>query len=181
MRIISGKYKGKRIIAPKNLPTRPTTDQAKESLFNILWNHYDFKEMTVLDLYSGIGSISLELASRGTTDITAVDNYYKCYKFLKETAATLEADIKTVKEDVFVYLKRSIVKKFDLVFADPPYDYTDEQFEEIRALVFKNDFLKDHGLLIIEHSKHSDLSELPNYIEQRNYGSAVFSFFKNKK
>ncbi len=179
MRIISGKLKGRRIFAPGKLPVRPTTDQAKEGLFNILANHYNFKELSVLDLFSGIGSVSFEFASRGTTDITAVDNFYRCVKFVEKTAKELEVDIYTLKSDVFSFLKKPF-KSYDLIFVDPPYDFSDEQFEEIVAAVFKNNFLNENGLLILEHSKHTKHPSHPNFIENRKYGSAVFSFYKNQ-
>lgn len=176
MRIVSGKHKGRRIVAPKNLPVRPTTDQAKEALFNILKNKVDLTDIHVLDLFSGIGSISLEFASRGTKHITAVDQFYGCVKFLKKTAEDLALEIDVMKSDVFDYLKRSQLT-FDVIFADPPYDFTDEQFEKIVDLVFENQLLNPNGMLVLEHSKHSALSERANLTEKRKYGSSVFSFY----
>lgn len=179
MRIVSGKYKGRRIIAPKKLPVRPTTDQAKEALFNILWNNFDFSTISVLDLFSGIGSISLEFASRGVADITSVDGYFGCVKFLKKTAQELEAPILTVKSDAFDFLTHHS-RNHDLIFADPPYHFEEDQFIKIADLVFEQQLLKENGLLIIEHSKHTNLSTHVNYVEERRYGSAVFSFFRKK-
>lgn len=176
MRIISGKHKGRRIIAPKTLPVRPTTDQAKESLFNILGNQLNFETVSVLDLFTGIGSLSLEFASRGTEDLTAVDSYYGCVKFVKQTAEELEFDIDTVKSDVFSYLK-SAPRKFDVIFADPPYDFEVKDFEEIVELVFEGDLLTENGMLILEHSKHTELPSHPNFKDSRKYGAAVFSFY----
>lgn len=176
MRIISGIHKGRKIIAPKNLPTRPTTDQAKEGLFNILNHRIDFTAIKVLDLFSGIGSISLELGSRGATDITAIDNSPKSSRFLKQISADLGLPIKVQQTDALVYLKET-TSRFDLIFADPPYDYTVEQFTQIITLVFESDLLNPDGVLIIEHSKYTRLEEHPNLTETRKYGNTVFSFF----
>lgn len=177
MRIISGKFKGKRLIAPKTLPVRPTTDMAKEALFNILNFQIDFQEIKLLDLFAGTGNISYEFISRGTTQITAVDQHYGCVKFINKTANELEAEINTVKSDVFKYLDK-VKTKSDLIFADPPYDFSTEDFQKIPQLVFKNNLLEKEGLLIVEHSKRTDLSETANFSESRRYGNSVFSFFK---
>ena len=177
MRIISGKFKGKRLIAPKTLPVRPTTDMAKEALFNILNFQIDFQEIKLLDLFAGTGNISYEFISRGTTQITAVDQHYGCVKFINKTANELEAEINTVKSDVFKYLDK-VKTKSNLIFADPPYDFSTEDFQKIPQLVFENNLLEEEGLLIVEHSKHTDLSETVNFSESRRYGNSVFSFFK---
>ncbi len=177
MRIISGKFKGKRLIAPKTLPVRPTTDMAKEALFNILNFQIDFQEIKLLDLFAGTGNISYEFISRGTTQITAVDQHYGCVKFINKTANELEAEINTVKSDVFKYLDK-VKTKSDLIFADPPYDFSTEDFQKIPQLVFENNLLEEEGLLIVEHSKHTDLSKTANFSESRRYGNSVFSFFK---
>jgi len=177
MRIISGKFKGRRIIAPKKLPVRPTTDQAKEGLFNILWNQYDFKNLAVLDLFSGIGSLSLEFASRGTSDITAVDKFFGCSRFLKETAEELEINIQTITADAFSFLENTS-RTFDVIFADPPYDFKVEDFNKIIELVFQRNLLNKQGMLILEHSKHTELPSHPAFLEKRKYGGAVFSFYK---
>jgi len=177
MRIISGKYKGKRLIAPKKLPVRPTTDMAKEALFNILNFQVDFENIKLLDLFSGTGNISYEFASRGTKAITAVDQNYGCVKFIKETSKELDAEIETIKSDVFKYLEK-VKSKNDIIFADPPYDFPLEDFQKIADLVFANTLLKEDGLLIIEHSKHTDLSNTNNFKEARRYGNSVFSFFQ---
>ena len=177
MRIISGKNRGKRIIAPAKLPVRPTTDVAKEALFNILNNYYHFSEVTVLDLFAGTGNISYEFAARGAEEITAIDENYNCVKFIKKTAAELEFPIQTIKSDVFKFLEKASLKA-NIVFADPPYDFEKEQFEKIATLVFEGDFLAEEGMLIIEHSKHTDLSHLDQFVESRKYGSSVFSFFE---
>lgn len=177
MRIISGQYKGRRISAPKKLPVRPTTDMAKESLFNILNNHYYFDDISVLDLFAGTGNISYEFASRGTEQITAVDENYGCIKFINETSEEFEMPITTIKSDVFKFLERA-KQKFTVIFADPPYDFPVEEFTKIPELVFQNQLLSDDGLLIVEHSKHTDLSNLENYSHSKSYGGNCFSFFK---
>ena len=122
MRIVSGKWRSKRITAPKNLPTRPTTDFAKESLFNVLNNRFDFEEIRVLDLFSGTGNISYEFASRGTVDLTAVDQNRNCARFITATSDALNAGIHVVQADALQYVRRASTS-FDLIFADPPYDW----------------------------------------------------------
>jgi 16S rRNA (guanine966-N2)-methyltransferase len=176
MRIISGKYKGRRITAPKNLPIRPTTDMAKEALFNILNNYFHFDEVRVLDLFSGSGSISYEFASRGSENIIAVDTDFGCIKFIKQTADTFDFDINAVKSDVFSFLEKNRAE-YDVIFADPPYGFTQEQFERIPKLIFENDLLAEEGMLIIEHSTHTNLEEAPHFSHSKKYGSSVFSFF----
>lgn len=180
MRIISGEFKGRRITAPKQLPVRPTTDIAKESLFNILNNHYYFDEITVLDLFAGTGNISYEFASRGCESVTAVDADYGCIKFITTTAADFEMPIEVIKADVFKFLKQHR-QSYTLIFADPPYDFSDSQFAEIVKFVFDNNLLDDNGMLVIEHSKHTNLSILPNFSFLKNYGGSTFSFFENNK
>ncbi|WBL23632.1 RsmD family RNA methyltransferase [Zunongwangia sp. HRR-M8] len=176
MRIISGSNKGKRIIAPKKLPVRPTTDMAKEGLFNILNNHYHFSALTILDLFSGTGNISYEFASRGAEKITSIDGNYECVKFIKKTANELDYSITAIKSDVFKYLEKAPIKA-DVIFADPPYNFSTEEFLKIAALVFENNLLTEDGMLIIESGKHTDLSTGPNFVEKRGYGGSVFSFF----
>lgn len=179
MRIISGQYKGRRITAPKNLPVRPTTDMAKEALFNILNNQYYLDDISVLDLFSGTGNISYEFASRGTETITAVDANYGCIKFINETAQAFEMTIQTIKSDVYKFLEKS-KQTHNIIFADPPYDFELELFSKIPELVFKNELLEDDGLLIVEHSKHTKLDHLPHFFQTKNYGGNAFSFFQIK-
>lgn len=176
MRIVSGTHKGKKIIAPKKLPVRPTTDFAKEALFNILNNRINLGELRVLDLFAGTGNISFEFASRGAKDIISVDSHFGCVKFIQKIAEELKMPIETVKADVFKYLKVTHAP-LDLIFADPPYNFELEQLQEIVQKTFSNGLLKENGLLIIEHTKHHDLSSLPHFDEARRYGSSVFSFF----
>ncbi|MET2984661.1 16S rRNA (guanine(966)-N(2))-methyltransferase RsmD [Aureibaculum conchae] len=178
MRIISGKHKGKRITAPKKLPARPTTDFAKEALFNIINNNYYFDELSVLDLFAGIGSISLEFSSRGAKTVTSVDNHYSSVQFVQKTADELQLNIRALKSDVFSYLANNKMT-FDIIFADPPYSFAKEQLEKIISLVIENRMINEDGLLIIEHSKHTDISDLPNFSYSKKYGSSMFSFFDN--
>jgi 16S rRNA (guanine(966)-N(2))-methyltransferase RsmD len=177
MRIISGKHKARRISAPKNLPVRPTTDMAKESLFNILNNNYYFDSISVLDLFSGTGNISYEFASRGTKNIIAVDLHYACVKFISNTANQLDLPINAIKSDVYSFLEKTSVKS-DVIFADPPYDFSEEQFLKIANIVFEKQLLNEEGFLIIEHSKHTDISSHKNYSHSKRYGGNVFSFFE---
>tara|TARA_R110002124_G_scaffold278255_1_gene450126 strand:- start:27 stop:566 length:540 start_codon:yes stop_codon:yes gene_type:complete len=177
MRIISGIYKSRKIIAPKNLPVRPTTDMAKESLFNIINNLYYFDAVSVLDLFAGTGNISYEFASRGTEQITCVDQDFGCIKFINKTTEMFEMPIQTIKSDVFKFLEKTSIQS-NIIFADPPYNFTEAQFARIPNLIFQNNLLLDDGLLIVEHSKHSDLSNLENFAYSKSYGGNVFSFFE---
>ncbi|MFD1613621.1 RsmD family RNA methyltransferase [Gelatiniphilus marinus] len=177
MRIISGLYKSRKIIAPKNLPVRPTTDMAKESLFNILNNLFYFDAISVLDLFAGTGNISYEFASRGTQQITSVDQDFGCIKFINQTAEKYNMPITTIKSDVFLFLEKC-TQQAHVVFADPPYHFTEAQFAKIPELVFQNTLLLEDGLLIIEHSKHTNLSDLKGFSYSKTYGGNMFSFFE---
>ncbi|TYA58868.1 16S rRNA (guanine(966)-N(2))-methyltransferase RsmD [Formosa maritima] len=177
MRIVSGQFKGRRITAPKKLPVRPTTDMAKEALFNILNNLFYLDDISVLDLFAGTGNISYEFASRGTTNITCVDQDYGCIKFINETARSFEMSIQTVKSDVFKFLEKTTLKA-TIIFADPPYNFSLEDFSKIPELVFKNELLEEKGVLIVEHSKHTDLSQIENFSYAKSYGGNMFSFFE---
>lgn len=176
MRIISGIHKGKRLIAPKNLPVRPTTDFAKEALFNMISNEFEISELTVLDLFSGTGNIAFEFASRGAKDICCIDENYNCVSFIKKTSKELDLNqIAVFKNDVFKYLKK-YPKQFDLIFADPPYHL--KNIRDIADLVFQNKLLKNDGVLIIEHDRNSDFSDHSNFTQHRKYGNVNFSIFK---
>jgi len=179
MRIISGKHKGKRLTAPKNLPVRPTTDMAKEALFNIINNHYYFDSLSVIDLFAGTGNISFEFGSRGCEEITAVDSHYACVKYISATAKQLDFNIDTIKSDVYKFLEKSPLKA-TIIFADPPYDFTQEQFEKIVDLVFEKEHLQENGMLVIEHSKHTILSENQYFSYSKKYGGNMFSFFEKE-
>jgi 16S rRNA (guanine966-N2)-methyltransferase len=177
MRIISGKHKGRRITAPKNLPVRPTTDMSKEALFNILNNHFNFHGLKVLDLFSGTGNISYEFASRGSSPITSVDGDMGCINFIKKTASELELDITAIKSDVYTYLEKSKAT-FDIIFADPPYNLEQKEFEKVIQLIFDNELLDEEGMLIVEHSKHTKLNHMTNFSFEKQYGGSVFSFYE---
>lgn len=177
MRIISGKYKGRRITAPKNLPVRPTTDMSKESLFNILNNRFDFEGLRILDLFSGTGNISYEFCSRGAVSAIAVDGDFGCVKFIKQTATEFDFPITAIKSDVIKFLKTN-KSSYDMIFADPPYDMDQKLFEEIVSLVFENDLLEEDGMMIIEHSKHTKMDHLMNFSFQKKYGASQFTFFE---
>lgn len=179
MRIVSGLLKGRKITAPKKLPVRPTTDMAKEALFNILNNSYYLDDISVLDLFAGTGNISYEFASRGCTNITAVDQFYGCVKFIETVSKQFDLPISALKGDVFKFLENSKVK-FDVIFADPPYDFEKELFIKIPELIFENELLQDSGVLVVEHSKHTNLSDLVNYNYSKHYGGNTFSFFEKK-
>jgi len=176
MRIISGRHKGKRIIAPKKLPVRPTTDRVKESLFNILNNHFDLETVRVLDLYAGTGNISYEFASRGAPYIVSVDVHGLCVQFIAKTAERLEAPIHPIRQAVLPFLKRN-TESFDIVFADPPYDIEADELKVLIQRVLVQNLLKKGGWLVVEHSKHIDLQTVPGLREQRRYGSSVLSIF----
>tara|TARA_R110002020_G_scaffold177169_3_gene369950 strand:+ start:992 stop:1528 length:537 start_codon:yes stop_codon:yes gene_type:complete len=176
MRIISGKYKGRRLTAPKKLPVRPTTDMAKESLFNILRNHFQLSQIKVLDLFAGTGNISYEFASRGSESITSVDAHAACIQYISKTAEEFEMPITPIKSDVFKFLDRDS-GAYDIIFADPPYDMDIEDFKNIANKVFDNNLLSNNGKLVIEHSKHTSLEDHPNFNEVRKYGGSAFSFF----
>lgn len=178
MRIISGKYKGKRLIAPKNLPVRPTADMQKEALFNILNSRFYLDDLHVLDLFSGTGNIAYEFASRGTQNIVAVDAHFGCIKYIAATSKELDFQIECIKSDVFKFIKRT-EKKFNLIFADPPYNMLQSDFDKLPQLIFEREILKEEGVLIVEHSSQTDLSTVENFVEQRKYGGSVFSFFEN--
>lgn len=179
MRIISGIHKGRRLIAPRNLPTRPTTDFAKESLFNILRHQFYFDEISVLDLFAGTGSISYEFASRGVPRIVSVDSHKGCIDFIEKTSKELELPIHSVKSKAASFIENS-AEKFDIVFADPPYDFEIEEIEQLIELVFAHNLLNSNGILVVEHSKHTDLSENKNHSDSRKYGDSVLSFFEEK-
>ena len=177
MRIISGKYKGRRISPPRNLPVRPTTDMSKEALFNILNNHFNFDGLKVLDLFAGTGNISYEFASRGSDNITCVDADFGCVKFIKQTAAEYDFAIAAIKSEVFGYIDKCSVD-YDLIFADPPYGLDQTTFEKLVINLFDKNLLRADGMLIIEHSKHTKLTHLNHFSFQKNYGGSTFTFFE---
>ncbi len=176
MRIIGGILKGLRLNPPKNLPVRPTTDLAKEALFNILLNKIEFEGIKVLDLFSGTGNISLEFASRGAAEVVSIDRSIQCINYLKDTARQHKlTQIKTFKADVLKYLQLE-TEQYDLIFADPPYDMN--QIPELPKIIFEKNLLLPGGLLIVEHQSLQNLSNHPAFVEQRKYGHSSFSFFQ---
>ena len=177
MRIISGKYKGRRITAPKNLPVRPTTDMSKEALFNVLNNHYHFSELKVLDLFSGTGNISYEFGSRGCENITSIDGDVGCINFIKKTAKEFDLNITAIKNDVFKFLEKHKAT-YDIIFADPPYGIEQKQFEKLIELVFEKELLDPAGMLVIEHSKRTKLDHMMHFSFEKNYGGSVFTFYE---
>lgn len=176
MRIISGSCGGRTITPPKNLRARPTTDFAKENLFNVLGNVVDFEGIDVLDLFAGTGSISYEFASRGAASVTSVEINAVHYNFIRTTAKTFGlTNIHPVKANVFLYLK-SCAKKYDVIFSDAPYDL--EGSEQVVDMVLENGLLKKGGIFIFEHSKDKDFSQHPRFSRLRSYGSVQFSIFE---
>lgn len=177
MRIINGTHKGKSIVAPKNLPVRPTTDFAKEGLFNILSNEFDIEDIEMLDLFSGTGNIAFEFASRGAKNIRCIDINYSCVAFIKKTSKALGFNqLNVFKNDVFKYLKQ-YDHSFDIIFSDPPYDL--KEIPQIPDLVFDNQLLKENGWLIVEHDKRTDISDHPKFFRLRKYGNVHFSIFQH--
>ncbi len=178
MRIISGTHRGRAFFPPKNLPVRPTTDFGKEALFNVLNNRIVFEMVKALDLFSGTGSISYELASRGCTDITAVDEDYHCCSFIKKTSEEFNfGGIHVIKNEVFRFLKNAD-KPFDLIFADPPYEL--KRTGELPEIIFAAGLLKENGLLVVEHPKELNFENTAHFLEQRNYSKVNFSLFINR-
>ena len=174
MRVITGTARGRRLREPEGMATRPTTDNVKESMFNLI--QFDIEGRRVLDLFAGTGSISYEFASRGARSVTAVEINAVHYNFIRQTARELGCEtIYPVKANAFLYLK-SCTKQFDIIFADPPYDI--EGSETIPELVWQKGLLKPGGWLIFEHSKNMDVSKLPGFKEKRCYGSVNFSVFE---
>jgi 16S rRNA (guanine(966)-N(2))-methyltransferase RsmD len=176
MRIIRGTHRGRKINAPGNLPVRPTTDLAKESLFNILENLVYFEDLQVLDLYAGTGSISYEFASRGSTLVLSVDFNPRCVRFISETATQLGfSQLKAIRSSALGFLQHNS-SLWDVIFADPPYDL--KGVEEIPDVVFERNLLRENGWLIIEHSREYDFSNHPRFDRHKAYGKVNFSFFK---
>ena len=159
-------------MVPSSLPVRPTTDRAKEALFNILQNLYFFEHKNVLDLFSGTGNIAYEFASRGCEKVLAVDNNYNCINYIEETAKDLDFNISTIKSDCLQYLK-GCKQEFNFIFADPPYDY--DNYQELKSLIIENNLIKKDGVLIIEHDKDTEFEG--ENLEVRKYGTVHFSIF----
>ena len=175
MRIVSGKYKSRRFDVPRSFKARPTTDFAKENLFNILANRVDWEDTVALDLFSGTGSIAFELLSRGCREVVCVENDAAHYAFIKKIKAELKDEhLLTIKADAFRFIE-TCGRSFDFVFADPPYSLPD--LAQIPEWIFKHHLLKPGGLLVLEHSKEYDFSTLPGFEQRRVYGAVNFSIF----
>jgi len=182
-RIISGKWKGKKIIAPKKFTVRPTTDFAKEALFSIIEHRFDIENIAILDLFTGIGSISLEFASRGAVDITSIEINPSHCEFIQNISKELgfEEQINLYRNDVFSYLNKhkKYKKQYDLIFADPPFDMDETKYVELTNLILENNILSENGFFILEHQTKRKFEHI-NLQEVRKYGNISFSFFYKK-
>lgn len=180
MRIISGEHGRRRINPPASMPhTRPTTDIAKEGLFNIIANNLDIEELKTLDLFGGTGSISYELASRGAKDLTVVEKDSKMYEFIKKTAVELKLEnFKVLKVDVFKFIEQC-TDKYDFIFAGPPYALGN--IDDLPRLIFDRQLLNNKGWFVLEHTPRNDYKKFPFYTTERNYGSTVFSIFMENR
>jgi 16S rRNA (guanine966-N2)-methyltransferase len=176
MRIIGGEHGGRKFNPPNNMPyTRPTTDIAKEGLFNILQHKLDFGSLKTLDLFGGTGSISYELASRGAQDLTIVEKDTQMFEFIKKTATQLRIEnLKAIKMDVFKFIA-SCTDRFDFIFAGPPYALT--QIDELPKQIFEKRLLNKDGWFVLEHTPRNDYKNFPFYKSERNYGTTIFSIF----
>lgn len=180
MRIISGEHGRRRINPPASMPhTRPTTDIAKEGLFNIIANNLDIEELKTLDLFGGTGSISYELASRGAKDLTVVEKDSKMYEFIKKTAVELKLEnFKVLKVDVFKFIEQC-TDKYDFIFAGPPYALGN--IDDLPRLIFDRQLLNNKGWFVLEHTPRNDYKKFPFYTTERNYGTTVFSIFMENR
>ena len=179
MRIIGGEFKGRRFTPPaKNWPTRPTTDIAKEGLFNILTNNFDFEELKVLDLFGGTGNHSYEFISRGCRDVTYVDKFGGCIQFVKKTSQQLDIQdyIRIVRADVFKFIRHS-GEKYGYIFAGPPYGLP--ALDSIPDLIFEKGLLLPKAWLVLEHNPNHQFEQHPNFYQARSYGKTIFSIFEN--
>lgn len=176
MRIIRGKYGRRRFEPPKNITARPTTDFARENIFNVIENIYDIEDACVLDLFAGTGAISFEFLSRGASSVTAVEQASVQTGFIRSVAEKLgEKNLKLIKGDVFKFISGSS-RSYDIIFVDPPYDHP--RFEEIPSLILNSRLVKSGTLLIMEHSGNRDFTTLPGFFQRREYGSVNFSLFR---
>ena len=177
MRIIGGKYKRRRFDVPSNFEARPTTDMAKENLFNVLSNLIDFEGIMALDLFAGTGAIGFELVSRGAREVISVEKNHAHYRFINKVKQELNAvELHPFNGDVFRFIKnKSLRGKFSFIFADPPYNLSG--FKDIPATILENNLLSDNGIFIFEHSNQYDFSQLPCFSQCRSYGSVNFSIF----
>lgn len=179
MRIISGIHGGRKISPPGNMPhTRPTTDIAREGLFNIIQNNLDIEVLKTLDLFGGTGCISYELASRGCTDLTIVEKDPVMYEFIKKTAGALQFEnIKVIKSDVFKFIE-SCNQQYDFIFAGPPYALAN--IDDLPFWVFEKKLLRPDGWFVLEHTPRNDYKKTAHFRSERNYGTTIFSIFKQE-
>ncbi|MEO6070513.1 MAG: RsmD family RNA methyltransferase [Chitinophagaceae bacterium] len=180
MRIVSGEYGGRRINPPSKMPyTRPTTDIAKEGLFNILQNNLDLEDIKTLDLFGGTGSISYELASRGASDLTIIEKDVQMFAFIKKTAEELGIkNFKVIKSDVFKYIQQC-TETYHFIFAGPPYALA--TIDELPQLIFEKGLVKENGMFVLEHTPRNHYEDFPHFKMVRNYGTTLFSFFVNER
>ncbi|MBP6589465.1 MAG: RsmD family RNA methyltransferase [Chitinophagaceae bacterium] len=180
MRIISGELGGRRFHPPTHMPyTRPTTDIAKEGLFNILQNNLDFEAIKTLDLFGGTGSISYELASRGVTDLTVVEKDQTMFEFIKKTAKEFNIEnLKLIRSDVFKFIQ-TCSSRFDFIFAGPPYALTN--IDDLPRLIIEKKLLENKGWFVLEHTPRNDYKQFPFFRSERNYGTTVFSIFEENR
>jgi 16S rRNA (guanine(966)-N(2))-methyltransferase RsmD len=178
MRIIAGEHGGRKFNPPTKMPyTRPTTDVAKEGLFNVLHHQLNFESLKTLDLFGGTGNISYELASRGVPDLTIVEKDNAMYDFIKKTAESLHLDnLKVIKMDVFRFLDQCS-EKFDFIFAGPPYALT--RIDDLPTIVREKELLNENGWFVLEHTPRNDYKNFPLYKSEKKYGTTIFSFFIN--
>jgi 16S rRNA (guanine966-N2)-methyltransferase len=177
VRVISGILKARRFSVPKNFPSRPTTDFAKEGLFNILEHQLSLYELDILDLCAGTGNISFEFLSREAGNVTAVDSNDRCVAFIRKTAKEFNIDphLQTIRAEILQFVSRT-ERRYDLIFADPPYKY--DGYVDLVNKILERELLNDHGLLIVEHGKETNLSFISGFQFTRNYGNVHFTFFK---
>lgn len=174
MRIIGGKYGGRVIVPPKGLPVRPTTDRAREALFNVLNNRIDWEDLRALDLFAGTGMVSFEIWSRGAASVVSVDQDRRCVAAIRQGLTLLGIGGEVVQADAFAYAER-VQGPFGLIFMDPPYAIAGQ--EQLISRLLERDLLTEDGLLVAEHSTHRKMSHVPGYTETRVYGDSSLSFF----
>ncbi len=179
MRIVGGDFGGRRFHPPAKIPARPTTEVAKEGLFNILNNMMDFEGLKTCDIFGGTGSISYELASRGATDLTLIERDHTTIRFIKETVKSLgiQDRMRVIQGDVFQFMKNS-TEQYDFIFAGPPYAL--ETIDELPEIVFDKNMLAEGGIFVLEHTPRNDYQQHPYFLKMKNYGTTVFSFFGEK-
>ena len=176
MRIIAGIYRGRRFDIPRTFKARPTTDFAKENIFNVLQGYADFDGASALDLFAGTGSISLEMISRGCRQVVSVEKDRDHAAFIAQCMRKVNAENNVlIRGDVFRFLK-SCHRQFDIIFADPPYAL--EELPRIPDLIFEHQLLSDDGILVFEHGKNHDFGQHPHFVDHRSYGSVNFSLFR---